>query len=265
MYILQEEPGNFRGLHEESIALSQKVLARLTPCATGVKVPADRNLLESPEVVGEFFVLKEGVLQYSRGGRVQCVFEEGDVLGLEQVLAAESTSELRSDFAVIIDCYKLADVYGLLERESEFREQWTKLLVSHASLFSLLGAAFQQEDIKFEPRIMTFEKGQKIIEQGSEGHFVYTLAEGAAEVFVNGVKVGELNTDEIFGAIAAITQTPRTATVVAVENCLVLALPPDKFADLVKSRPSTVKKLIEDMARKLVNLNSKVVELSEKA
>ena len=103
-----------------------------------------------------------------------------------------------------------------------------------------------------------------IIQQGSKDNEVFTLMSGAAQVIVNDTIVGEVKRDEVFGAIAALTGTPRTATVKAASQCSVLVVPDTHFKELLKSRPDTMTKLIEDMARTIISGNEKIVALSKK-
>jgi CRP-like cAMP-binding protein len=109
------------------------------------------------------------------------------------------------------------------------------------------------------PEVRYFEAGETMIQQGGTNDEVYTLIEGSAEALVDGVKVGDIKSDEIFGAIAAIAGVPRTASVVATSRCMAISLPKGDFLHLLKSRPSTVLRLIQDMARALASANDRVV------
>jgi hypothetical protein len=113
------------------------------------------------------------------------------------------------------------------------------------------------------PRALVYGLGEIIIEQGTLGQDVYTLMEGEAEAFVDGILVGEIKTNEFFGVIAAVTNTPRTARVIAKTRCTVLAVSQDMFQELIKARPVLIEKLIVEMGRAIVDLNSRVVRLSQ--
>src|SRR5690625_7337213 len=85
---------------------------------------------------------------------------------------------------------------------------------------------------------MHFSAGETIIAQGAEADRVFTLLEGKAEALRDGVKVGEVHADEIFGALAVFTRQRRMASVVAISDCTVLAVPKDEFIDLEIGRAS---------------------------
>ena len=129
------------------------------------------------------------------------------------------------------------------------------------SLFTTICGRLIKAESKAAPKITPYRKGAVIIEQGGEGTEVYTLLEGHADVFRDDVRVGEIAADEIFGAIAALMETPRTATVVATCDSTVLALPKKSFVELIEARPATTLKMVEGMAGAIVSLNERLVGL----
>jgi CRP-like cAMP-binding protein len=130
------------------------------------------------------------------------------------------------------------------------------------SLLLKIVGAHENEEVTGAPRMRILNPGELIIEQGTHSRGVYTLIEGLADVSVDGVQVGEIAASEIFGAIAAITDAPRSASVIARTHCLVMEVDRDNFKLMLQTHPSLVNKLIEDMARTIQDLNSQVVALS---
>ena len=70
---------------------------------------------------------------------------------------------------------------------------------------------------------------------------------------------------EIFGAMAALTNADRSATVRAKTNCSVVKVPKEQFTELIKSNPATIHSLLVDMANSIVNLNEQLVGLRFRA
>jgi CRP-like cAMP-binding protein len=105
--------------------------------------------------------------------------------------------------------------------------------------------------------------GDVLIAQGQQGSDVFTLIDGALDVVVDGIKVGHIDHGDIFGVISALADSPRSASIIAAADSLVLKLPREEFLQLMKSRPATVIELIRSMARALVGANDKVVSLSK--
>ena len=109
---------------------------------------------------------------------------------------------------------------------------------------------------------LAFSAGDIIIREGDEANLVYTLKQGHAAAYQDGVKVGEILPGEIFGALAAFCNTPRNATVRASTLCRVEALGKEHFTDLAREQPELCVKLIQDMARLIGDLNESIRLLS---
>lgn len=90
---------------------------------------------------------------------------------------------------------------------------------------------------------------------------MFIIIEGHAEALVDGQKVGDVQKDEIFGAMAVFTREKRSATVVASEPCTVMVIPKEQFLSLMQSNPRIAHSLIESMARRIDLLNKEVTQL----
>lgn len=107
-----------------------------------------------------------------------------------------------------------------------------------------------------------YQAGDTIIQQGDSADYVYTLTQGHAEAYQAGVKVGDIYAGEIFGALAAFTDSKRNATVKATKACTVETVHKDNFLSLVEEQPQLCVKLISDMARLISDLNESILLLS---
>ena len=110
-------------------------------------------------------------------------------------------------------------------------------------------------------RIQHFAAGAQLIQQGDDAEHVFIIIEGHAEAFVDGQKVGDVQKDEIFGAMAVFTREKRSASVIASEPCTVMVIPKDQFLSLMQSNPRIAHSLIEGMARRIDLLNKEVTQL----
>ncbi len=257
----------FERVQAYSRGVLNDLLRHFTPCNENITLPATSKLYKNTESQRLFYVLKEGVVTYVRDGRGLLCFEEGDLLGLESLseqLMADEKGCLTTDFAVIADAYDVDAMFETMAADITLLKKWTSYLVLQSSLLSIVLAELNKGNPMFTPEMMHFTEGQTVVRQGNLGAEVFSLLEGTLDVIVDEVKVGEILADEIFGVIGALTNTPRSATVVAREDCLIISMQKDKFIDLMITRPQTVLKLIEDMARAINSLNHKVVGLVSK-
>ena len=210
------------------------------------------------------YLIKSGSISETYDGQLINIFEEGDLIGVDGLFQNKSTA-YANDFAVIVDEYDgQAFIDSIQNNKSKF-DNLTQYLSSLSQSYQILMCHFSQQDIEFSPEFRAYKKGETIIEENTDGDEVYTLMSGITQVLVNDTEVGTVKKDEIFGAIAALTNTKRSACVKAITDCEVIVVKKDNFRELLTARPFTVQALINDMARTIVSCNEKIMELSKKS
>jgi CRP-like cAMP-binding protein len=75
--------------------------------------------------------------------------------------------------------------------------------------------------------------GDEIVRQGEPGDRFYVIDSGSAEVLVDGRPAASLGPGDYFGEIGLLRDVPRTATVRAREDGLLLTLTHDAFVPAV--------------------------------
>ncbi len=237
-------------------ALSKELVLRNPVREEFVRIPCD-TVLSASEIDGAkiLYIVREGCLHIRTGEKVVMMFEEGEV-----VIPPLSPLFLSApDFSVAVDRIPITSVV------SESGDLWREagaLFEFYSQLWLSVTAEVIRSAAHILPSTRVFSSGETIISQGDIASEVYTLIEGEADVFVDGVKVGEVQTNEFFGILASATRSPRTATVIARTNCAVLCVENEKFQELIRARPVLIEKLIGELSRMVVELNGKVVELS---
>jgi CRP-like cAMP-binding protein len=90
-----------------------------------------------------------------------------------------------------------------------------------------------------------------IIRQGDEADFFYVIDSGRVQVTQVPPTGGqprvlrEMTAGEVFGEIGLLTGVPRTATVTAITNVRVAALPKQAFLELVSEGPGLTYRLLD--------------------
>lgn len=239
--------------------LTEQLLHDLKPFAQPFMPPTSSDLFaEQPRE--RVFLIAEGQAQYRVGAKLVARFGQGDLIGLSRELDLAS-GVYASDAPILLVPFDFAqfEQRALLSRVELHR--WTHYLLCLGSFYR--EALAQEIRSEFEPSagFMHFREGEIIIEQGTEAERVYTLLEGRAEALCDGVKVGDVQENEIFGALAVFTRQKRMASVVAVTDCTVLAVRKEEFIDLIDIQPQICLGLIEEMAAKINQLNNQLLSL----
>jgi len=107
---------------------------------------------------------------------------------------------------------------------------------------------------KFEEQ--PYASGQIIVKQGSEGDALFIIQDGAAEVLLDtrGVErdsVAVLGPHESFGEMALFTGEPRSATVRAFVDCVVLKLSKENWDELISEHASISLHFCKLLSRRL--------------
>jgi CRP/FNR family transcriptional regulator, cyclic AMP receptor protein len=100
-------------------------------------------------------------------------------------------------------------------------------------------------------REVRHEAGTVIAREGEPGIGLFIITEGRATVSIGGRKKGAIEPGEFFGEIALLDGGPRTATVTAETDVVLLGLTEWVFRGLVQEHPSIAVKTLQAMASRL--------------
>ena len=90
----------------------------------------------------------------------------------------------------------------------------------------------------------TYSAGMIIFKEGDPGNTAYIIEEGCVEVSVSSTQHAHIGKGELFGEIALIDQQPRTATVRAVENTVLIPIPRVLVKELLEKSDPVVRHLL---------------------
>ncbi|MEX1317738.1 MAG: mechanosensitive ion channel family protein, partial [Synechococcaceae cyanobacterium] len=101
-----------------------------------------------------------------------------------------------------------------------------------------------------QARCLRFSPGEVVVQEGDPGDSLYQLVIGRVEVRKQqagrgSVTVANLNPGDIFGEMSLLTDSPRSASVLATSECMLLEVAQQHIAPLIRGNPS----LMEELAR----------------
>lgn len=79
--------------------------------------------------------------------------------------------------------------------------------------------------------------GDLIFKQGEPGEVLYVIRSGEVEIQTNGVTVDTIGEEAIFGEMALIDSTSRSATALARTDCELIPVDEKRFTFLVQQTP----------------------------
>lgn len=228
--------------------------------ATTQTLPAGEALFQASSPFQVAYLL-EGQVNYYHNDQLLWQYEPGDILGLAPGLA-DFMGQWRAATPITIAAYS-AEAWLAHVQQAQLAGPWTEFLLCRQSLLECLLLQLQPSAFQPSAGFIRVQAGETIIHQGDVAEHVYTLLEGRAEAYLDGVKVGDVNTQEIFGALAVFTRQPRMASVVAVTDCTLVAVRKEEFVELVEHQPQICLGVIEEMAEKIRQLNAELSDLKK--
>ncbi len=257
MFFLGQSPEEVEKLLQRLQILGSKLMADYEGESTLETFGSTDQVLDlfSNEQLG---LLESGLITVvSKGVEVAC-FEPGDLVGLSRVFGLPY-SELKVDDDVDIRLIHRDQFVDYVNADALRQHRWSNYLLTNLAMYQVVLSHFHVKvQVQTPKGFQTIECGEVIIKEGDEADTVYQLMSGSADVSVNDVMVGEVLNGEIFGAMAVFTGEKRNATVVAREDCQLLAIPKAQFVDLVRAQPETAITLLDNMSRRIIALNEQV-------
>jgi CRP/FNR family transcriptional regulator, cyclic AMP receptor protein len=99
-------------------------------------------------------------------------------------------------------------------------------------------------------------EGHVLTREGDTGQEFFVLVEGRVEVKAKGKSLGDRGGGDFIGEIALLEDTKRTATVTAKTPLRLFVLTRQDFRRLVDQNPDVERKVLQTLARRIVDLSS---------
>ena len=97
----------------------------------------------------------------------------------------------------------------------------------------------------------TYAAGETIFDDGQEGDYMYVVIEGEVEIVAKGKVINRIGVGEIFGEMALIDNSPRSADARASRECRVVPVDQYNFTHYVQHSPFFAIYVMSVMAERL--------------
>ena len=120
------------------------------------------------------------------------------------------------------------------------------------------------ELFRHETDLAAIPAGQTVFRTGEPGNVMYVLIGGTADVMVGDIVVERAEPGALLGEMALVEQVPRTATVTAVTDCLLVPIDVKRFHFLVQQTPYFATHVMRIMAERLRKMDLRLLETQAK-
>lgn len=111
-----------------------------------------------------------------------------------------------------------------------------------------------------EEQVESYQAGQTIFTVGDPGQVMYVVKAGEVEIVVKGKAIERLDPGAVFGELALIDQSPRSATAIARSACQVVPINERRFIFLVQETPFFALHIMRIMAERLRQRTNEAVQ-----
>ncbi len=116
-----------------------------------------------------------------------------------------------------------------------------------------------------EPVSINIKAGEVIIKARQTGKFMYVVKNGAVDIVHNDTRLERVTKGGIIGEMAMIDEAPRSATVVAHEDSMLLPISRERFMHLVQKNPEFALLVMNTMVRRIRRMNLRMEKAGNKS
>ena len=97
---------------------------------------------------------------------------------------------------------------------------------------------------------VVFPAGQVVMSRGDDGDSLFIVVKGHVRIDIGEQHVGDLGPESVIGELALLVAEPRSATVTAIDECLLLRLSKAVFDELLLDYPEVAGGVITALVRR---------------
>jgi CRP/FNR family cyclic AMP-dependent transcriptional regulator len=110
-----------------------------------------------------------------------------------------------------------------------------------------------------EPDIVMFAPGDCLISARESSEAMYVIIDGTVDIRIGGASIDVAGRGEIVGEMALLSQSPRSASVVALTPVRTARIDRNRFLDLVKTTPTFALDVMSVMASRIRRFDAEIV------
>lgn len=265
----------------ESSGRPEKIAAGTTLFVENAK-SIKKGIFSKP-VIHRMYLLTDGAVDLSAGGKIIDTVHAGEVFGEMAVISeihGVATPSARSATATAkTNCtgYSLdgAETEAGLDKTPAFALMLMSVMfdrlrflaarlstrdVAHANesgepVFDAPTLTALQDKLE-RSTVVRYAEGRHIMKEGQPGVSMYVVLEGSVSITIDDKTVEELGPGGVFGEMALVDQSPRTASAIARTDCALLSINRESLIALVKSNPPIGAAMMRCVADRMRYMNS---------
>ena len=113
------------------------------------------------------------------------------------------------------------------------------------------------DDFRKDPS-RAYKAGETVFREGDDGFVRYVVLDGAVKLSVTGRSVEKVVKGGVFGEMALVDSSPRSATAVAATDCTLVSVTAERFKTLIQETPGFALEIMSIMAMRLRSMDRRI-------
>jgi hypothetical protein len=255
MLTLRDTPPFLDDMEKKAKQLAQEIVQGLAGKGVDRKLMREKELMTSSP--SSLIHIIKGVFRCRHNEKTIRLYSADDLL-LSPGPGEAGELAITSDFGAEIWLVEQDVFLEALASDRVLLGKWIAYQSLENRIGHILCSLYIVEEVKHDPEIRQYEAGEVIIREDEDPDEVYEMIQGIASVTAKGYPLSVIKTGEVFGELSFFTGLRRTATVKALEPCLVQVIDQRQFLRIMKYRPALVDGMLRTLCQRLVNLNTRL-------
>ncbi len=256
MLSLLEIPAYIEAMYTQYKDLGQEVYEAIKHTGSNERILGRQDLFEEAGR-DSFIYIADGVFRLSIDGNMVRFYSECDFVTANREPVPNST--LIGDFASDITVFEKMSFLKHVKEDNAVLEKWAVMIDLESKINLFLASSYMKQIVVPDFELKGYDKGDIIIMEGDESSDIFELVSGSAEAIQKKRQLGIIHEGEVFGEVSFFLGSQRTATVRAVEKCLVRKIHVDNFSDMIRHNPNFIISISKTLTKRIVRLNQMVI------
>lgn len=252
MPLISDVPENMKKIDTFSRSIVRSLVPSIEMIGSLKKLPARVEMYT--QASENYVLILKGDFKLMSGDKIVRLYSPHDIFYFSPSMQ-KNNIRFFCEYSAEVLVFSGEALLAALQAESDLALLWDKWLRAQQDLNILIEAHYLTAGMKPALEMKSFEPGEVIIREEDSSDEIFEMMDGAADVVVNGKKVGVVDEGDIFGELSFLTEGKRTASVVASKSCTVNLIKREDFLELIKYRPQLIYNIARSLAKRILQLN----------
>ncbi|MCP4605151.1 MAG: cyclic nucleotide-binding domain-containing protein [Proteobacteria bacterium] len=255
MLTIQAVPEVLEHAYKAYKKLSKEIFEGIGKKNPPEKLPANTNVLAHVKSADMVYVI-EGYFKLNHKEKTVRLYSDSDFITSSYNF---DNMTLTNEFASTVSIFDRAILLKKLRKNEHLFERWVALQELDSRIALSLVSANMPQQMKVSFKSRQYKAGEVIVKEGDSPTELYEMISGSGYVSLAGKEVGKISHGEIFGEVSFLTQRPRTATVMASNDCLVRVVDEKNFSKLLATNSHLILTIAKTLAKRVVETNERLL------